>query len=426
MKVLVVGKDARAHALVAKIAQSPKNPEIFCAPGNAGIARLAKCVNIGIGDTMGHAYFAYQNNIDLTVVSPELPLTFGIAEDFKKYGQKIVGPSRSAAILEGSKIFACEFMERNKIPTPKFKVFLFRDFIQAKDYICKHPKGVVKVDGLAGGKGVIIYNNEAEGIAAIEKIMIRKEFGTAGYGIVIQEFVSGNEATLVVATDGTIAIPISSAQDYKKAKNRNKGLNTGGMGSRAPATDVVTEDLEGEIMDSIIYPTLRGMRKEGTPFVGFLYAGLMIVPQGSGKKPKILVLEFNCRLGDPEWSAQSLLWESDIIPLLEAMADGNLTGQEIKWSNNKAVCVVMASKGYPGKYETGKIIKGLDEAAKMKDVVVFHSGTKEKDGEILTDGGRVLEVTAIGATTEEARNLAYLAVAKISWNDEYHRTDIAV
>lgn len=425
MKVLVVGKDARAHALVAKIAQSPKNPEIFCAPGNAGIARLAKCVNIGVGDTMGHAYFADQSNIDLTVVSPELPLTFGIAEDFKKYGRKIVGPSRNAAMLEGSKIFACEFMERNKIPTPKFKVFLFRDFIQAREYIRKHPKGVVKVDGLAGGKGVIIYNNEAEGAAAIEKIMIRKEFGKAGYGIVIQEFVSGDEATFVVATDGTIAIPISPAQDYKKAKNGNKGLNTGGMGSYAP-TALITEDLEKEIMETIIYPTLRGMKKERTPFVGFLYAGLMIVPQWPGKKPKILVLEFNCRLGDPEWAAQSLLWQSDIIPVLEGMANGNLAGQEIKWSNKKAVCVVMASGGYPEKYEVGKEIAGMDNAAKMENVVIFHSGTEEKDGKIITAGGRVLEVVALDDTIEKARKRAYHAVEKISWDGEYHRTDIAV
>jgi len=423
MKVLVVGGGAREHAMVVKIAQSFEKPEIFCAPGNDGIAHLAQCAPIAADDIQGLADFAEENKIDLTVVGPEVPLVLGIVDEFERRGLKIVGPNKKAAMLEGSKIFACEFMKRNKISAPKFKVFY--DPEKAKKYVQKHPQGVAKADGLAAGKGVIIYADEEGGIAAIEKIMVKKAFGEAGNGVLIQEFISGVEASVIVATDGINAIPIISAQDYKKAQNGNRGLNTGGMGGRAPVPDVLTEDLEREIMDSVVYPALRAAKREGLSFKGFLYVAIMVVPQGSGKKPKIVVLEFNCRLGDPEWSVQSVLWENDIIPVLQGIANGNLARQEIKWSNKKAVCVVMASGGYPEKYEVGKEITGLENAAKMENVAIFHSGTKKKDEKVVTDGGRVLEIVGLGDTAEEACERAYQAVGKISWDGEYHRDDIA-
>jgi len=418
MKVLVVGSGGREDALVWKIGQSPLVSEIYCAPGNAGISQRpkTKCLwKIKATDLWLLKDFAKDNKIGLTVVGPEAPLVAGIVDGFEAMGLKIVGPTKAAAKIEGSKVWAKNFMEKYDIPTAEFRTFINPD--NAMIYAGNNYPCVIKADGLAAGKGSIPCFTREEAWEAIDKIMVKKEFKEAGDQIVIEELLKGEEATFKVFTDGFTAIPMLSTQDHKPVFEGDQGPNTGGMGAYAPAP-LIAKELEKRIMEEIIEPTLAGMRAEGRLYKGCLYAGLMITPQG----PK--VLEFNCRFGDPELQPIVLLMESDIVPILEGIAKGRLPEEGIKWSEGSAVCVVMASKGYPGPPETGKEIHGLEEVAKMEKVVVFHAGTVKENGIWKTAGGRVLGVTAKGKDIPDARSQVYEAVAKISWEGEHHRTDI--
>jgi len=416
MKILVVGGGGREHALVWKISQSPIVSKIYCALGNAGISQQAEYVGIKANDINALVEFAEKNGIALTVVGPEAPLIAGIVDEFEEKELKIVGPTKAAAQIEGSKVFAKKFMQKYGIPTADFETFSNPG--EAREYVKNNLPCVVKADGLAAGKGAIPCFSSEEAEKAIEGIMVKKEFGEAGNQVVVEEFLEGEEATFKVFTDGYRAIPMPATQDHKPVFDGDKGPNTGGMGAYAPAP-VITENLQKKIMERIIIPTINGMRAEGRLYKGTLYAGLMITLDGYPK-----VLEFNCRFGDPEFQPIVPLMESDIVPILEGVADGKLPEEKIEWSEGAAVCVVMTSAGYPGKYETGKEIKGLGDAAKMENVVVFHAGTKMENDKILTAGGRVLGVTAKAAGIPEAINLAYQAVSKISWDGEHHRTDI--
>jgi len=418
-KVLVIGSGGREDALVALISRSPLVSQIYCAPGNDGIGQRPKthCLpKLKADDLWGLRDFAKRNKIDLTVVGPEAPLVAGIVDGFEAVGLKIVGPTKEAAQIEGSKVFAKEFMERHKIPTADFMVF--DDPEKARKYATANLPCVIKADGLTGGKGAIPCKTEEEIALALKRIMIDKEFKESGNRVVVEEFLTGEEATFMVLTDGWNAIPLLSTQDHKPVFDGDQGPNTGGMGAYAPAP-VITKELEKRIMAEIIEPTLDGMKAEGRPYKGCLYAGLMITLDGQPK-----VLEFNCRFGDPELQPLVLLMESDIVPFLAGIAEGKLPQKKIKWAEGTAVCVVMASKGYPGTPETGKEIYGLDEVAGMKDVEVFHAGTKKENGKILTAGGRVIGPTAMGKDIPEAMQRVYEAVAKISWSGEHHRTDI--
>jgi len=418
LRVLVIGGGGREDALVWKIGQSPLVSEIYCAPGNAGISQRpkTKCLpEMKANDLWPLRDFAKGNRIDLTVVGPEAPLVAGIVDGFEAMGLKIVGPTKTAAQIEGSKVFAKEFMERNKIPTADFMIF--DDPERAKRYAKANLPCVTKADGLAAGKSVIPCFNDDDIATAIKRIMLDKEFKEAGDRIVIEDFLAGEEATFKVLTDGREAIPLLATQDHKPVNDGDKGPNTGGMGAYAPVP-VITKELEKRIMEEIIDPTLAGMRTEGRPYKGCLYAGLMITLDG----PK--VLEFNCRFGDPELQPVVPLMENDIVPILEGIAEGELPEEEIKWSEGAVVCVVMTSGGYPGEYKPDKEIKGLEEVAKMGNVEVFHAGTTQENGIWKTAGGRVLGVTAKAKGIPEAIDLAYEAVAKISWDGEHHRTDI--
>ena len=418
MKVLVVGGGGREDALVALISRSPLVAQVYCAPGNDGIGQGPKthCLpKLKTNDLFGLRNFAKGNKIDLTVIGPEAPLVVGIVDGFEAIGLKIVGPTKAAAQIEGSKVFAKEFMERHGIPTADFMVF--DDPERARQYATANLPCVIKADGLAAGKGVIPCHNEEDIATAIKRIMINKEFKEAGNLVVVEEFLTGKEATFMVLTDDWKAIPLLATQDHKPVSDRDQGPNTGGMGAYAPVL-VITKKLEKRIMAEIIEPTLAGMRAEGQLYRGILYVGLMITRDG----PK--VLEFNCRFGDPELQPLVLLMESDIVPFLDGIAEGKLPETKIKWTEGAAVCVVMVSKGYPGTPETGKEIYGLDEVAEMEDVVVFHAGTTFENGVWKTSGGRVLGVTAKGKDIAAAIKLAYEAVAKISWDGEHHRTDI--
>jgi len=420
MKVMVIGSGGREDALVWKISQSPLVSQIFCAPGNVGISirPKTKCLpNLKATDFRALRDFARENKIDLTVVGPEAPLVAGIVDEFGKENLKIFGPKKEAAQIEGSKVFAKNFLKKYKIPTPSFAVFGIKEIAEAKKYAPANLPCVIKADGLAGGKGVIPCFNENEALAAIEKIMVKKEFGESGNRVVIEEFLKGEEATFKVLTDGERAIPLLSTQDHKPVFDNDKGPNTGGMGAYAPAP-VITKELEKEIMEIIVNSTLQGLEEEGKLYKGVLYVGLMITSQG----PK--VLEFNCRFGDPELQPIVLLMKSDIVPILMGISQGQLTREKIIWEDEAAVCVVMTSAGYPGEYQTGREIRGLDKVAKTEDVVVFHAGTREENGKILTAGGRVLGVTAKANGIPEAIRISYRAVSKITWDGEHHRTDI--
>jgi len=418
MKVMVIGGGGREDALVWKISQSPLVSQIFCAPGNAGISLRpkTKCLpNLKATDLRALRDFALENKIDLTVVGPEAPLVSGIVDEFEELGLKVFGPKQKAAQIEGSKVFAKEFLRKYGIPSADFTTF--NDSEGARKYGKSSLPCVIKADGLAGGKGVITCFKGEEVDSAIERIMIKKEFGDSGNRAVVEEFLKGKEATFKILTDGETSIPLLPTQDHKPVFDGDCGRNTGGMGAYAPAP-VVTKELESEIMETIINPTLLGMKEEGKPYKGALYVGLMITSQG----PK--VLEFNCRFGDPELQPIVLLMKSDIVPTLMGISQGQLTAEKIIWEGGAAVCVVMTSAGYPGEYQTGKEIRGLGEVAKMEDIVVFHAGTREENGKILTAGGRVLGVTAKANGIPEAISLAYRAVSKITWDGEHHRTDI--
>lgn len=417
MNVLVIGGGGREHTLVWKIAQSPLVKKIYCIPGNAGISKLAECLKMDIeGNFEQLTNFAKDKSIDLTIVGPEDPLANGIVDHFQKLNLKIFGPTKSATEIESSKVFSKEFMIRHNIPTAKAEIFDDPD--KAKAYIKKVGAPiVVKADGLAKGKGVFPCRELQKALSAVDSIMINKEFGDAGNRVVIEEFMEGEEASFIAFTDGKTVLPTASSQDHKPIFDGDKGPNTGGMGAYSPAP-VVTDEVYELIMETIMKPTIKGMSKEGRPYKGALYAGLMI----ADGKPK--VVEFNARFGDPETQAVLPRMKNDIVPIIMACIDGTLDRMEIEWTERPAVCVVMASKGYPGSYEKGKIISGLEEASKMADVMVFHAGTAKKDDETVTSGGRVLGVTALGDTIKDAIDRAYDAVKKISFEGAYYRNDI--
>ncbi|NPA15940.1 MAG: phosphoribosylamine--glycine ligase [Deferribacteres bacterium] len=418
MKVLVVGQGGREHALVWKIAQSPKVDAVYAAPGNGGICEEATCVDIPANDLEALRDFAVKEGIDLTVVGPEEPLVRGIVDLFEEAGLTIFGPSKAAAQLEGSKAYAKNFMREMGIPTADFEVF--EDPEEAKKYIEK--KGapiVVKADGLAAGKGSIVCKSVDEAKRAVDAIMVDRIFGEAGDRIVVEDFLRGEEASFIVITDGKNVVPLASSQDHKPVYDNDEGPNTGGMGAYSPAP-VVTEYIHDKAMNEIVIPTIEGMAERGIPFKGVLYVGLMIEDD---KYPR--VLEYNVRFGDPEAQPILMRMKSDLVDALLASINGTLDSCEIEYLDDAAVCVVMASGGYPGKYEKGKEIHGLDEVAKMERVKVFHAGTKKVDGKFVTNGGRVLGVTALGKDIKEAVDRAYEAVSKISWEGVHYRKDIA-
>ncbi len=419
MKVLVVGGGGREHALVWKIAQSPKVERVYAAPGNAGIAEEPKteCVDIPANDLEALRDFALKKGIDLTVVGPEEPLVKGIVDLFEEAGLVIFGPRKDAAILEGSKAFAKNFMKEMGIPTAEFEVF--EDADEAKRYIrSKGAPIVVKADGLAAGKGSIVCKTVDDALEAVDRIMVDRVFGDAGNRVVVEEFMKGEEASFIVITDGENIVPLASSQDHKPVYDNDEGPNTGGMGAYSPAP-VVTEEIYQKTMEEIVIPTIEGMKKKGVPFKGVLYVGLMIIDD---KQPK--VLEYNVRFGDPEAQPILMRMKSDIVDALTASIEGRLNECRIEYTPEAAVCVVMASGGYPGKYEKGKVIHGLDEVAKMEKVKVFHAGTRKVDGSFVTNGGRVLGVTALGDGIKEAIQRAYDAVSKITWEKVHYRRDI--
>ena len=411
--ILVIGSGGREHALAWKLKQSKHVDKIYCAPGNAGIAQIAKNVDIKPEDIKSLADFAEKNKINLTVVGPENPLVMGIVDEFEKRNLKIFGPSKMAAQLEGSKVFSKQFMKENRIPTANFKVFDNAE--RAKDYINNSSMPiVVKADGLAAGKGVIVCKTIQEAIDAIDRIMVEKKFGESGNKIVIEDFLKGEEASILAVTDGKDFVTLLPSQDHKQILDEDKGPNTGGIGAYAPVP-IINNELNERIEKEIIKPTINGMLKRN-PFKGCLYLGLMITEDG----PK--VLEYNCRFGDPEAQPVLSLLETDFFEILEASANDSIDSIEIKNKNGAACCVVMASGGYPGEYEKGKIIYGLEKIP--KDVIVFHAGTAIKDGKIVTNGGRVLGVTGIGKDISSSIKAAYDGVNCIKWENEYHRTDI--
>ena len=415
-KILVIGSGGREHTIVWKLSSSPRIGKIFCAPGNAGISRHAQCVPIPADDITRLAAFAEKESIDLTVVGPEVPLTMGIVDIFQQRGGTICGPSAQAAELEGSKAFAKEFMKKYNIPTAGYATFSSPE--PAKEYVRKQSTPlVVKADGLAAGKGVILAKTEKEALDAIDSIMIKKDFGAAGNKVVIEELLRGEEASFLAFTDGETVVPMPSSQDHKAIFDGDQGPNTGGMGAYSPAP-VVTPDLSEKVMQKIMIPTIKGMAAESRKYRGILYAGLMI----DNGEP--WVLEFNTRFGDPETQPLLVRMKNDLLPVLEATIAGTLEEIKIEWDARPAVCVVMASSGYPGIYQKGKIISGLDSAEQVKGAFVFHSGTGLKNEKIVTNGGRVLGVTALGDTIQEAIDQAYKAVSMISWEGAYYRKDI--
>lgn len=422
MKILVVGSGGREHALVWKIAQSKSVDKIFCAPGNGGIADLAECVDIQAEDVSGLLRFAKKEKIDLTVVGPEAPLVAGMVDEFQKAGLKIFGPKKAAARLEASKSFAKDVMKQCGVPTADFVVCRNMEEVQAAIKRLGLPI-VIKADGLAAGKGVLICDTKEKAEEAASSMLLDYAFGDSGKTVVVEERLVGEEASILVLTNSREAVPLASAQDHKRIFDNDEGENTGGMGAYSPAP-VVTGDLLKAVMDKVIDPVIKGMAERGAPYQGILYAGIMVTSKG----PK--VLEFNVRFGDPETQAVLARLKSDLV---EAMlwTMGEAERPELKWDTRASVCVVMASGGYPGHYEKGKEITGLDAAARIKDIVVFHAGTKKTEvrrrkSEVryYTNGGRVLGVTGLGATVKEAIEKTYIAISKIRFEDMHFRRDI--
>lgn len=421
MRVLVIGSGGREHTLCWKISRSPLVDELYCAPGNAGIHSTAKAVAIKPTSLAELASFAEEKKIDLTIVGPELPLTLGIVDDFQKRGLAIFGASKEAAKLEGSKIFAKEFMARRGIPTAPFRTF--DSFDKASSYLEEEKTSyplVVKADGLAAGKGAIICRTEDEAKSAIQMMLIDKALGEAGEKVIIEDCLEGKEASFLVLSDGKHFIPLVTSQDYKRALDRDEGLNTGGMGSYSPSA-YLDEANHKKIIDEIVQPTISGMLEEGKELRGVLYVGAMMTSDG----PK--VLEFNARFGDPETQVILPRMESDIIPLLDACSMGSLSGMDMEWSSKASVCVIAASKGYPGSYEKGKEIKGLNLLQEDDELQIYHAGTAlDSEGKLITSGGRVLGVNALGKEIKEARKKAYEALNKIRFEGMHYRKDIAL
>jgi phosphoribosylamine--glycine ligase len=417
MKVLVIGGGGREHAMVWKLAQSKKVEKVYCAPGNAGIAAQAECIDTKPTDFDALLDFVKHEWIDLTVVGPEDPLARGIVDAFEKEGHLIMGPTAEATQLESSKAFCKDFMRRWGIPTAEYKTF--SSYTHAEDYVrMKGTPVVVKADGLAAGKGVIICNTFEEAVDALKLVMKDKAFGEAGDRVVVEQCLVGEEASYMAFVDGETLLPMVSSQDHKRVNDGDEGLNTGGMGAYSPAP-VVTPEMEEKIMRRVMLPTLKGLKRDGIKFKGILYAGIMI------QDGEPYVLEFNTRMGDPETQPILQRLDTDFFDICMAIARGRLKDIELKWKPETSVCVVMASGGYPGSYPKGIPIKGLEEAAKLEDTVVFHAGTAFNNGEVVTAGGRVLGVTALGADIADAKKRAYDAVGKISFEGMHFRKDIS-
>lgn len=416
MKILVIGSGGREHALVWKIRQSPRVSRVYCAPGNAGIGELAEIVPLAPDDVRGLQRFAVQEGIGLTVVGPELPLSLGLVDEFEAHGLRVFGPNRQAAQLEGSKTFAKELMQQQGIPTPHFGVFTDPD--KAQRYVSEvGAPVVVKADGLAAGKGVILCATVQEAHAAIDTLMRTRVFGNAGDRIVVEELLAGEEASFLAFTDGHTVLPLASTQDHKRVFDGDRGPNTGGMGAYSPAP-VITPLLADRIVQEIMLPTVRGLRQRNITYKGILYAGLMI------QRESVQVLEFNARFGDPECQPLMLRLQSDLVEVMEAVIDERLAEVTLTWDERPAVCVVLAAEGYPGHYETGGVIEGLESLRNWEEGAVFHAGTANADGTCITKGGRVLGVTGIGTDISEAIAATYQAVEKISWPGMHYRRDI--
>lgn len=417
MKVLVIGGGGREHALVWKLSQSSRVAKIFCAPGNAGISEIAECLDIKADDIEALLDFAKYEWIDLTVVGPETPLTAGIVDAFKKENRRIFGPDISGAQLEGSKVFAKDFMRKYGIPTAEYKTFT--SYLHAEEHVrLKGAPLVIKADGLAAGKGVIVTESVEEAIDALKLIMREKAFGSAGDRVIVEQCLKGEEASFMVLTDGKTVLPLATSQDHKTVFDNDKGPNTGGMGAYSPAP-VITKRLEENIIKSIIRPLIKGLKKERIQYRGVIYAGLMIC---DGKP---YVLEFNCRFGDPEAQPVLMRLRSDLFDALKATADGRVNDVKLSWRRDASLCVVLASKGYPGSYEKRKIINGLDSVKGRDNVMVFHAGTDMNNRDFVTSGGRVLGVTALGRDAREAKATAYRAIKKINFEGMHYRKDIA-
>ncbi|HLB02373.1 MAG TPA: phosphoribosylamine--glycine ligase [Nitrospiria bacterium] len=417
MKVLVIGGGGREHALVWKLSQSPKVKEIYCAPGNAGIANLAECIEIRPDNLTGFLNFSKSHKIDLTVVGPELPLALGVVDEFQRAGLRIFGPTKAAAMIESSKIYAKQFMKTYHIPTAK--AHSFDSIEKALGYARQQELPlVIKADGLAAGKGVMIAHTLAQAEESIDQMMHSRVFGSAGEKIVIEAFLTGEEATILAFTDGRGVSLLPASQDHKRLGDGDQGANTGGMGAYAPAP-VVTPEIQGQVLRHIVKPTLHGLAEEGCPYKGVLYFGLMICKEG----PR--VLEFNCRFGDPEAQVVLPLLDSDLVDILEAVIDERLDQVTIRLKALAAICVVMASSGYPEESPQGFPVKGLKLAQKLKDVLLFHAGTALRNDRVVTHGGRVLGVTALGADLRSARDIVYKAIGKIYFEGMQYRKDIA-
>ena len=417
MKILVVGGGGREHAIIMKLAESDKKPELFCAPGNGGISRYAKCFDVKATDISGMVALAKELNPDWVFVAPDDPLVMGMVDELQKAGFKTFGAKANAAIIEGSKIFSKNLMKKYQIPTGDYEVFQDSEsaiaYIKAKN---TYPT-VIKADGLALGKGVILAQNEEEAVEAVKSMIDDKKFGESSSRIVIEEFLTGPEVSVLSFTDGKTVVPMISSMDHKRALDNDEGLNTGGMGTIAP-NPYYTDEIADECMEKIFKPTIKAMQKEGRPFTGCLYFGLMLTPDGAK------VIEYNCRFGDPETQVVLPLLDTDLIDIMQAVYDGTLDTLDVNWKNESAACVVMASGGYPVKYESGKAISGLDEKGQTKHVFVYHAGTKFADGTFLTAGGRVLGVAATADTLEHALEKAYQSVETISFEKVHYRHDI--
>jgi len=423
LKVLVIGGGGREHALVWKLAQSQQVSRIFCAPGNAGIAKLAECIPLPIIDSEGLLAFAVENGIDLTVVGPEVPLIAGIVDLFEQRGLRIFGPAREPAQLEGSKAYAKGVMLRYNIPTAHFAVFEAQDAAShyLKSHFHAHPEAplVVKADGEAAGKGVYICRTDEDGQNALRQIMEERVFGASGDAVIIEEFLEGEEASLMAFTDGTTIVPMLAVQDHKRALDGDQGPNTGGMGCYAPVPGV-SPALYQQAVEQVLRPAVDAIRESGIPYKGVLYAGIMIGRDGSLK-----TLEFNCRFGDPETQVLMPLLETDLVDILLGVTDAHLDEVDVRWKPQSGICVVLASGGYPNAYPTGLPVDGLEQVAHLSDVALFHAGTKfDDEGRVVTSGGRVLGVTAWGDDFTQARARAYAAVKNISFDHMHYRTDI--
>ena len=414
MKILVVGSGGREHAIAWKLAKSKRVEKLYCAPGNAGIASVAECVSVKAEDLEGIRDFCVENKVDMAVIGPEVPLSMGITDLLNEAGIRVFGPDKNCSQLEGSKSFTKAFLKRHHIPTAGYREYTEKEALKKDIGIFGYPM-VLKADGLAAGKGVVLAENYEEAEKAIEEMMGDRIFGDAADLIVVEECLRGIEASMLCFVDGRTIVPMESAQDYKRIFDGDKGPNPGGMGTYSPSL-IFNDELKKEIDEKILQPTIRGFIEDGLDFHGVLFIGLMIGEDG----PK--VIEFNNRFGDPETQSVLMRLETDLADIFDACIDGTLDQIDIRWSDRRAVCVVLASGGYPGSYEKGKVIRGLDDVD--EDIVVFHAGTAEKDGQIVTSGGRVLGVTAVGATNDEARAKAFANVEKITFEGAQYRKDI--